>query len=168
MDIREFLVDQYRHMEWADASMWRAILEAERAAADETLQERLHHIHMVQRLFYNVWRGEAVDFQVGQGLQGKELASWARELYAQARALLADPAEDMDRPIVLPWAQQIAERLGFEPAVVTLRDAAAQVVAHTAHHRGQVATRLRELGGTPPLIDFIAWAWRGRPEPEWP
>ncbi len=168
MDLREFLVDQYRHMEWADASVWRAVLESERASTDEVLRERLHHIHMVQRLFLTVWRGEAVDFCVGQDLRGQELAEWAREYYPQARALLADPAEDMDRPIVLPWAQQIADRLGFEPAVVTLRDAAAQVVAHTAHHRGQVTTRLRELGGSPPLIDFIAWAWRGRPEVVWP
>ena len=136
MDLREFLVDQYRHMEWADASMWRAILASEQASADEVLRERLHHIHMVQQLFFNVWRGEAVNPQAGQGLKGKELADWARELYAQARALLADPAEDVSRPIVLPWAQQVAERLGYEPSIVTLRDAAAQVVAHTAHHRG--------------------------------
>ena len=67
----------------------------------------------------------------------------------------------VNRPVALPWAQQVAERLGFEPALVTLADTAAQVVAHTAHHRGQVMTRLRGLGGNPPLIDFIAWVWRG-------
>lgn len=167
MNLREFLVDQYRHMEWADASMWRAVLASERASADDVLRERLHHIHMVQRLFFDVWRGVAVDPQAGQGLQGRELMEWAREYYPQARALL-DAAEDLDRPVVLPWARQASERLGIQPSIVTLRDTAAQVVAHTAHHRGQVATRLRELGGSPPLIDFIAWAWRGRPEVEWP
>lgn len=168
MDLREFLIDQYRHMEWADASVWRAVLESERASADEVLGKRLHHIHMVQRLFFSVWRGEAVDFQAGQGLRGRELVAWAREIYGQARTLLAEPAEDLNRPVALPWAQQIAERLGYEPAVVTLCDTAAQVVAHTAHHRGQVMTRLRELGGNPPLIDLIAWAWRGRLEAVWP
>jgi uncharacterized damage-inducible protein DinB len=168
VDLREFLIDQYRHMEWADASMWRAVLESERAAADEVLRERLHHIHMVQRMFFDIWRGEAANFQAGQGLQGQELVAWAREVYGPARALLSDPAEDLDFPVALPWAQQIAERLGYEPAVVTLHDTAAQVVTHTAHHRGQIATRLRELGGNPPLIDFIAWAWRGRPAADWP
>ncbi len=39
---------------------------------------------------------------------------------------------------------------------------------HSTHHRGQVAARLRELGGEPPLVDFIAWLWWKRPEPEWP
>jgi len=35
-------------------------------------------------------------------------------------------------------------------------------------HRGQVAARLREIGGEPPLVDFIAWVRLGRPEPVWP
>jgi uncharacterized damage-inducible protein DinB len=34
--------------------------------------------------------------------------------------------------------------------------------------RAQVNTRLRELGATPPLVDFIAWAWFGKPAAEWP
>jgi uncharacterized damage-inducible protein DinB len=120
-------------------------------------------------MFLRMWRGEAVDPQVGQGLRGEALAHWAREYHAQAHALLAEIAEeDLDRPIVFPWTQQVAERLGFEPSLTTLRDTAAQVYAHTAHHRGQVMTRLRELGGNPPLIDFIAWVWRGRPEAVWP
>ena len=166
MDLREFLVDQYRHMEWADASVWRAVLESESAA--EALRERLHHIHLVQRIFLSIWRGEAVDPQAGQELRGKDLASWARGYFPQARAFLADAQDVLDRPVVLPWSQQVAERLGLEPSVTTLRDTAVQVCTHTAHHRGQVTTKLRELGGNPPLIDFIAWVWRGRPEADWP
>jgi hypothetical protein len=34
------------------------------------------------------------------------------------------------------------------------------------YHRGQVATRLRERGGEPPLTDFIAWIWMHRPAPD--
>src|SRR5574339_581065 len=33
--------------------------------------------------------------------------------------------------------------------------------------RAQNATRLRELGGAPPLTDLIVWWWKGRPEPAW-
>lgn len=165
MDLREFLVDQYRHMEWADASLWRAILES---GHEEALRERLFHIHQVQQIFFSVWRGEAIDPQAGQGLQGKDLAQWARGYYAQARAFLADAEQRLNRTVELPWSQMAAERLGITPSATTLRDTAAQVYAHTAHHRGQVATKLRELGGNPPLIDFIAWVWRGKPEPEWP
>jgi uncharacterized damage-inducible protein DinB len=42
-----------------------------------------------------------------------------------------------------------------------------QLALHTAYHRGQVATRLRERGSEPPLTDFIAWIWMHRPAPDW-
>jgi uncharacterized damage-inducible protein DinB len=38
---------------------------------------------------------------------------------------------------------------------------------HSHYHRGQNATRLRELGGEPPPTDLIVWYWKGRPAPEW-
>jgi uncharacterized damage-inducible protein DinB len=38
---------------------------------------------------------------------------------------------------------------------------------HSHYHRGQNATRLRELGGTPPNTDLIVWYWKGQPESEW-
>jgi uncharacterized damage-inducible protein DinB len=43
----------------------------------------------------------------------------------------------------------------------------AELVLHTSYRRGQVATRLRERGAEPPLTDFIAWIWMGRPVPDW-
>ena len=42
-----------------------------------------------------------------------------------------------------------------------------QVFSYTTYHRGQVATRERELGGEPPLVDFSDWVWAGKPVPEW-
>jgi uncharacterized damage-inducible protein DinB len=38
---------------------------------------------------------------------------------------------------------------------------------HSAYHRGQVASQLRELGGEPPLTDFVAWIWLDRPPADW-
>jgi uncharacterized damage-inducible protein DinB len=38
---------------------------------------------------------------------------------------------------------------------------------HTAYHRGQISTRIREIGGEPPLIDYLYWVWAGRPSPGW-
>ena len=47
--------DLYRHMEWADAEMWRAVLVCPAACADAAMLERLHHIHLVQHAFLFVW-----------------------------------------------------------------------------------------------------------------
>ena len=76
-----------------------------------------------------------------------------------------DP-ETLQRQVHFPWSQQLVERWGVaQPA--TLTETILQVALHSTYHRGQVNTRLRELGAEPPLTDFIAWIWMGRPAAEW-
>jgi hypothetical protein len=41
-----------------------------------------------------------------------------------------------------------------------------QVCMHSHGHRSQCATRLRALGGEPPVTDFIVWL-NERPAPAW-
>ena len=40
-------------------------------------------------------------------------------------------------------------------------------VMHSYGHRAQCATRLRQLGGIPPQMDFVMWL-KDRPAPDWP
>ena len=49
----------------------------------------------------------------------------------------------------------------------TLSESVWQVLSHSTYHRGQIATRIRELGGEPPLVDFLYWVWSDKPTPEW-
>lgn len=44
----------------------------------------------------------------------------------------------------------------------TVEDILLHVALHSAHHRGQIARRLRELGHAPPHLDYIHWS-RTRP-----
>jgi uncharacterized damage-inducible protein DinB len=37
-----------------------------------------------------------------------------------------------------------------------------QTVLHSQHHRGQISTRLRALGGAPPTFDYIIWKKKDR------
>lgn len=168
MTSHELLLDLYRHMQWADASMWAAVLASEEACSDAGTLERLHHIHQVQHVFYWLWRGQPIDPHAGKTLDPPDMARWAREYYPEAEAYLASlTAEELASPLALPWRAELTERMGFEPAETQLGDTVMQVYFHTTHHRAQVATRLRELGATPPLIDYIAWVWHGRPEAVW-
>jgi uncharacterized damage-inducible protein DinB len=50
---------------------------------------------------------------------------------------------------------------------VTVAEALTQVAMHTQHHRGQLMTRLKALGGQPQNVDYIIWAWKNRPEGRW-
>ena len=65
--------------------------------------------------------------------------------------------------MVMPWAK----RFRADAAATRMRDTLLQVPMHSTYHRGQVNARLRELGAEPPLTDYIAWIWIGRPRAEW-
>ena len=53
------------------------------------------------------------------------------------------------------------------PLELSVGRALTQAAMHSHYHRGQNATRLRELGGEPPMTDLIVWYWRGQPAPVW-
>ena len=53
------------------------------------------------------------------------------------------------------------------PTNISRRHALMQAAMHSHYHRGQNATRLRELGGTPPITDFIIWLRNGQPAAQW-
>jgi uncharacterized damage-inducible protein DinB len=62
--------------------------------------------------------------------------------------------------VLIPWFSD-------PPLSVTVAEALMQAVMHSHWHRGQNATRFRELGGEPPTIDLIVWIWKGRPAAAW-
>jgi uncharacterized damage-inducible protein DinB len=157
--------DLFAHMEWADARVWRAVVEAD-AFSDQTLREKLHHIHLTQRAFYVVWTGGVLELPWKPFDTAAETIAWARGNYAELLPYAAN-ATELERVIEFPWAARLVEAFGT-PAPVTLRDTFVQLPSHSTYHRGQVNMRLRELGSEPPLVDYIAWLWLGRPTPEWP
>ncbi len=69
--------------------------------------------------------------------------------------------------MILPWAVYYARELGSDVAPTTLGETMLQIVSHSTHHRAQVSTAVRVLGGTPVMVDYIAWLWAGRPAAAW-
>ena len=154
------------HTEWAEAVVWQSVLALPQQDAE--LLAKLHHVHMVQWAYLHIWRGESVRPRELASFPTREsLLAWAREYYRELPAYLADlTAADLEREVRFPWADRLVQRFGkAEPAPWC--DSLVQVAMHSGYHRGQVARRLRELGVEPPLTDFIAWIWMGRPEADW-
>jgi uncharacterized damage-inducible protein DinB len=156
----------FQHAEWADALVWNVALSVGQEDAD--LKERLYHVHVVQWAYLWVWRGEpiappAIDTFASLGA----VRDWARRFYQELPSYLAGlPVDSAEREVRLPWADRLVERFGTaRPA--TWVETVLQVNLHGTYHRGQVNTRLRALGAEPPLTDFIAWVWMGRPAPSW-
>jgi uncharacterized damage-inducible protein DinB len=125
---------------------------------------------MVQRAFLKVWKGEALKPQAADSFPDlATLLSWAREYYADVAGYISDLGNmDLERPVVMPWIEMFEARLGRKAEAPTFHETLLQVALHSTYHRGQVSTRLRELGSEPPLTDFIAWVWNGKPQADWP
>jgi len=162
--------DTFRHMEWADATVWSSVLESPAASSDLFIAKTLFHIHEVHHSFLNAWQEKPMERFKYESFDGlKAIHHWGLAFYAKLPAFLAGVTdEDMESPSVLPWAKYFARTLGQEPAATSLRDTLHQVASHTMHHRGQVLRRMRELEMDPPTIDYIVWAWQDRPAADHP
>jgi uncharacterized damage-inducible protein DinB len=159
-----------RHMEWADATVWRSVLAHEGAGTDPRLRNLLTHVHLVQRLFLMVWRNEPLlpIQSFGDVAEIADLRTRATSYYPEVNEFLGTlDAAALTRPVVMPFVLEQEKRLGTTFAVPTLAETIFQVTSHSTYHRGQVNARLREVGGAPPLVDHIAWVWFGKPDANW-
>lgn len=165
---RGTIMDLFAHMQWADSMVWRAVMAFQPATQDARLQELLYHLHIVQRAFLKAWRGESLEDGFPKFSDAESLRNWGNAYYAEANSHLSELTEHaLNQPLPLPWAAMIEKQFGRTPESTTLGETALQVALHTTYHRGQVNARLRELGGEPLLVDYIAWLWQGRPAAQW-
>jgi uncharacterized damage-inducible protein DinB len=165
----DVLRDLIGHMQWADATVWRAVLAHPAAARDERLRNLLLHLHAVQRAFLHVWTSRPVSLPTPDTFADiASVQAWSHPYYAELANFLAglDQAS-LTRPVEMPWLAEFEQRVGRRFDKPTLAETMFQVTSHSTYHRGQVNMRLREIGGEPPLVDFIAWVWFGKPAPEW-
>ncbi len=97
-----------------------------------------------------------------------EVRTWAQPLYVELAAFLyLQNDESLAAPFELPWAKLIEPQIGRPASISTVGETCFQVASHSTYHRGQINARLRELGAKPPLVDYIAWVWSGKPPPPW-
>jgi uncharacterized damage-inducible protein DinB len=158
------LLDLYGHQAWADAEHWRAIGAHRGARDDKAIRDRLHHIALVQRAFLWLVGERQAPFAVTnvEEFQSFEaLRTYAREHHERLAPFVAAVGDArLAESIDVPWFKD-------PPLRLTVAQALMQGALHSQHHRGQNATRLREVGGEPPMVDYIAWLWKGRPAADW-
>jgi len=141
----------FEHQAWADGELLRAVAAHATASSDGKLTATLHHIVIVQRVFTAMLTGAA--FDVGKETQSVHDVAVLQELYeASHRGLLSLlnglTVEAFGRPVENPWAPDLKG---------TVAEILMQVILHSQNHRGQCLTRLRELTGEAPTLDFIIW-----------
>ena len=149
--MNSYLDELYAHQQWADAEHWRAIEAHPAALADPAIHARLYHIHLVQHAFLWMIGPRTSQFALSKPEDFPTLADlkkYAPQGLADLDALLKSTTPDrMEEVIEIPV---------FKPPLkISVRQALTQAALHSHYHRGQNATRLRELGSVPPTIDFI-------------
>ena len=154
------LRDLVQHKAWASAALLSAIRQSDAASDDEALRTLLHHIILANRfwLFSCLSRPFVVEgeSQVPGSLAAvADLFQATHDLEADwiSRAGESDMAHRLEGPLIPGGSCSIAH-------------AYLQVCLHSQGHRSQCATRLRSLGGQPPVTDFIVWL-TNRPSPQW-
>ena len=158
------LRDLYGHQIWDDAEHWRAIGAHTAARDDKAIRDRLHHIAIVQRAF--LWtvgdRQDQFAFTTPDDFSSFDaLRAYAREHHDRLSPAIATISDSqLAESIVIPWFKD-------PPLSLTVAEALMQGAMHSQYHRGQNATRLREMGGEPPMTDYIVWLWKGRLEADW-
>ena len=159
----------YAHMEWADANVWEATPATAGGTSDDQLLDTLLHLHLTQRVFLQLWNGEAPRARKREEFESaQDLKDWAQEYHGSAKRFIDELSDArLSEVIDIPWAKWFEEKIGRPAAAVTVGESAYQVVAHSMYHRGQANRRLREIGAEPPLVDYIAWLWMDKPEPKW-
>ena len=160
--MNSMLVDLYQHQAWADAEHWRALEAITGALDDIAIRKRLHHIHLVQHSFLAIVTGNRPRFlKLEEFAAMADLKAYARGYHESVWQYLSGITDTrlLERATI-PWFRHPSLELTVEQALY-------QAALHSHYHRAQNATRMRELGGEPPLTDLIAWYWKGRPEPSW-
>ncbi len=157
------------HMEWADAEVWFAVSNTPRAAGDESIRKKLAHVNGTQRAYLRMWTDQPQQpLHPSDSESLKAVLSWARPYYREARAYLkAADSSTLGAPVPEAFRQRLEQELGPGSVEITLGQTIFDVMNHATHHRGQINSRLRELDGLPPLVDYVAWAWLGRPAADW-
>ncbi|HEY6332070.1 MAG TPA: DinB family protein [Blastocatellia bacterium] len=156
----EILSDLIQHNSYANSALIQSIGKHEKAARDPELLRLLHHINVANRHWFLIIVNEPFvlerEIQVPETLE--QIAAAYREICdREVKWGLRLPPAELERKIESP----------FIPGVqVSVTEAMLQVCLHSNAHRAQCATRLRELGGSPPMLDFVMWL-KDRPLPDW-
>lgn len=160
--MRAVLADLLAHSAWANAEFLSAWL-ASPCRDHEELRRRLHHVLVVQNGFVALLRADPFDgAPPTTPPSSAELADAVSASHDELLALVSSLDESaLARTVTVPWFTN-------PPCVITAGQALHQVVLHTHHHRGQLMTRLKDLGGEPRDVDYIIWLWQGRPTTRWP
>lgn len=150
----------FHHQAYADAALINAIRAHDNASQDQELRLLLHHIHVSHRFWLHLCQEKPFSVESEKVAPDSigAIAVRFQKTQEEEQAWLTGLREpDLIRTLESPH---------LPGRHITVSEALVQVCLHSQGHRSQCASRLRVLGGEPPLLDYIAWL-KDRPSPVW-
>ncbi len=157
------------HMMWADAEVWKKVINFPSAEEDERIKKLLYHLHQVQYAFYFLWNELPLEIPKPEEFSDlKSIANWGFDYQKKLNDFLLSPKSDENEKVIqIPWSVFIERKTKQKVVPATLEETMMQVASHSTYHRGQINSRFRELGGEPASVDLIVWIWFGKPKEDW-
>ncbi|HAA11842.1 MAG TPA: hypothetical protein DCE41_09150 [Cytophagales bacterium] len=146
MELQAYFIRLEAYNYWANQTTVRLLKEGNRE--DEKLLAWMSHLLTAEQ----VWYRRIVD-QSLEGLQiwnTRPLGGLQQELEENHTALASLVAETQDFDRVVGYANSRGDE--FQ---TPLWEILGHLFNHGTHHRGQIAARIRELGGDPVPLDYI-------------
>ena len=146
MNLADYLRREFAYDEWAN----REVLNAIRAAGeDKRSLQLMAHILSAERLWLERLKQ-----------QPQSLPVWPEPDLAQCETLAAEMGGLWLEFLDLITAGDVSQSISYknskgEEWTSTIVDVLTHVVMHSAYHRGQIASHMRENGQTPAYTDFI-------------
>jgi len=147
VDLKESLRRQFAYDEWANCEILAAIRRA--GNSSERSLELMAHILSAGRLWLERLSQHPQSSPVWPKSSLEQCEAHARALGRLWREYLDSLSQDdMARPFCYKNSKG-------EPWTSAIEDVLTHVLMHSAYHRGQVASHMREQGQTPAYTDFI-------------
>ncbi len=144
-----------RHQAWADTAHWKVLHENGTLREDPEIRKRLNHMVSTLRMLTGLAQGGKPDPSTMKEIESVDQLEAALQK-ANADLIENTTTLDLQKMIALPRGPQGPWEA---PAGALLL----QAITHSQHHRGQNASRMRQLGTTPPMTDLILWYALGQP-----
>jgi uncharacterized damage-inducible protein DinB len=152
MNLADHLRRQFSYNAWAN----REVLAAMRAGgADERSLQLMSHVLSAERLWLERMKQ-----------QPQSLPAWPKCDLAECETQAAAVARLWDEYLNTLHGD-VSSAISYknskgEPWTGTVLDVLTHVITHSAYHRGQIASHMREAGHTPAYTDFIHAVRQGR------
>jgi uncharacterized damage-inducible protein DinB len=152
---KQLLQQLVRHQAWADAAHWKLLHDNPTLLEDVEIRKRMNHMLTALRALTGLAQGIAPDASQSNEIEAPDQLEAAM---AKAHADLVEVLDRLDLGKMVPFPRGPQGPWEAPAGVVVL-----QAITHGQHHRGQNASRMRQLGATPPLTDFVIWYALARP-----